>query len=277
MAQNYASATLKKIDERFALDCKTDMIVNNGITLDFSGINTVTIYNINTVAETDYVRSGTQRFGSLVELGTGTQTFVLSQDKAFTFSVDRGNLEDSMMIQEVNKSVQRQVREISIPTTDIYRLGVLDAYARANSQGATGPLTKATVFEAILAERAALIQALVPVDDLVVYMSPTIESVLWVDPEFKLQCNLAYADNKQGVIGNVLGMTMVVLPTTYFPANFNFMVVAKNVLVAPYKFNSIRVLTDVQGIDGAVAEGRRYYDAFIPTNKGVAIRAQHSA
>jgi hypothetical protein len=38
------------------------------------------------------------------------------------------------------------------------------------------------------------------------------------------------------------------------------------------KFNSVRVLTDVQGIDGAVAEGRRYYDVFIPNNKAVGLR-----
>lgn len=277
MAQNYAQSTLNKIDERFYLESQTDLIVNNGIRLEFSGVNTVTIYNVNTVAETDYVRSGTQRFGTLVELGTGTQSFVLSQDKAFTFSVDRGNLEDSMLVQEINSAVSRQVREVSIPTTDIYRLSVADAYARANSQGATGALTKSTVFEAILAEYSALIQASVPTDGIVIYMTPTIISVLMVDPEFKLAAVTSYADNKTGYPTAVMGMQIKVLPTTYFPTNFNFMLIAKNVLVSPMKFNMIRVLTDVQGIDGGVAEGRRYYDAYIPTNKGVGIRAQHSA
>src|SRR5690349_13436438 len=114
MAQHYAASHLKQLDERFTTESKTDIIANKGgIRLDFNGRNSVTIYNVDVVTESDYVRSGTNRFGSLVELGTGTQTFTLSQDKAFTFTVDRGNLEDSMMVQEVASAVKRQVREVS--------------------------------------------------------------------------------------------------------------------------------------------------------------------
>jgi hypothetical protein len=51
------------------------------------------------------------------------------------------------------------------------------------------------------------------------------------------------------------------------------MVVSKKVLVAPTKFNEIKTGDGFPfGISGMVAFGRRYYDAFIPTNKGVAIR-----
>jgi hypothetical protein len=79
MAQNYASATLAVIDERLALESKTDGVVNKGgVRLDFNGKNSVTIYTVNTVSEVDYVRSGSNRFGALTELGTGTQTFTLS-------------------------------------------------------------------------------------------------------------------------------------------------------------------------------------------------------
>lgn len=127
MAQNYSAAHLKVLDERYHLKSKTDLIVNKGIRLDFNGKNSVTIYNVDVVAENDYVRSGTNRFGALVELGTGTQTFTLSQDKAFTFTIDRGNYEDSQMVTEVAKAVKRQQDEVSTPATDIYRLGVLTA------------------------------------------------------------------------------------------------------------------------------------------------------
>lgn len=143
--QNYASATLDTIDERFSLESKTDVVVNKGIRLDFNGKNSVTIYNVNTVAETDYVRAGNNRFGSLVELGDGQETFTLSQDKAFTFTVDQGNLEDSQMVTEANKAVKRQIREVSIPATDKYVLSTLQAYAIANSQSATAEIGRAHV------------------------------------------------------------------------------------------------------------------------------------
>ena len=275
--QNYASEDLAVLDERFYTESKTSMIINNGITLSFEGVNTVTIYNVDVVAEVDYVRYGKDRFGPLVELGTGVQSFVLSQDKAFTFTVDRGNLEDSKMVQEADKAVKRQVREVSIPTTDIYRLTVLAAYASANGQVTTASLSATNIFQGILAERAALIDAEVDVDDLVVYISATAETYLWRDPEFRMACDKAYADNKTGVIGKVLGMTIVVCPSSYYVANFGFMVVHKKVLVAPTKFNMVRILDVVQGIDGKVAEGRRYYDAFIPKNKGAGIRLRKIA
>lgn len=275
--QNYAHEDLAVLDERFYTESKTSMIINNGITLTFHGVAGVTIYNVDTVLETDYVRFGRDRFGPLVELGTGTQEFTLSQDKAFTFTIDRGNLEDSMMVQEADKAVKRQVREVSIPTTDIYRLSVLAAYAAANGQVTTSALSASNIFQGILAERAALIDAEVDVDDLVVYISATAETYLWRDPEFKSACDKSYADNKTGVIGKVLGMLIVVCPSSYYIANFGFMIVRKDVLVAPTKFNMVRILDVVQGIDGKVAEGRRYYDAFIPANKGVAIRLRKIA
>lgn len=275
MAQNYAASHLKALDERFYLESKTDIIVNKGgLRVEFNGKNSVTIYSVDTVAETDYIRSGTNRFGSLVELGTGTQTFTLSQDKSFTFSVDRGNLEDSMMAQEVGKAVKRQVREVSIPTTDIYRLSVLSAYAIANSQGVIGGTASSntTAYQNVLTQQAELDDDLVPSEGRVLYVTPAFHNLLKRDPEFVRDCDTTYKDLKKGIIGEVDGLKIVKCPTSYFVTNFEFMIVHEELLLAPTKFDSVRVLTDVQGIDGSVAEGRRYYDAFIPAEKGTAVR-----
>lgn len=272
MAQNYAAAHLKVLDERFHTESKTDLIVNKGIRLDFNGKNSVTIYNVNVVDETDYVRSGTNRFGALVELGTGTQTFTLSQDKAFTFTIDRGNLEDSMMAQEAAKAVKRQVREVSVPNTDVYRLAALTTYAAANSQVATSALAASDVYQKILTQQAALTDAEVPEEGRVLFVTATTLNLLKRDPEFQKECDTSYKDLKKGIVGMVDGLKIVVCPSSYYVANFGFMIVHEGVLVSPTKFNSVRILDEVQGIDGWVAEGRRYYDAFIPTNKAVAIR-----
>jgi hypothetical protein len=271
--QNYAQDTLDLIDERFYLESKTNAIVNNGIEFEFSGVNTVTIYNVDVVAENDYVRTGTMRYGELVELGDGVQSFILSQDKSFSISIDRGNREDSKMVLAIEDAVDRQVREVSVPTVDVYRLGILTAYAIANSQVATNALAYNDVFQKILIQRAALINAKVNLDDIVLYINPTVESYLWRDPEFKTASNKATEDRSTGVLGTVLGMTVVVAPDSYFIANFGFMLVSKKVLVAPTKFSEIKTGDGFPfGISGMVAFGRRYYDAFIPTNKGVAIR-----
>jgi N4-gp56 family major capsid protein len=276
-SQNYASAVLSKIDERFYLESKTAGVINKGLLLEFAGLNSVTIYNVNTVPETDYIRSGTDRFGTLVELGNGVQTFTLSQDKAFTFSVDRGNLEDSQMVTEANKAVKRQIREVSIPNTDIYRLATLQAYAVANSQSATAALTTSNAYNKFLGQNDAMTDALVPEDGRWCFMTPATYSLLKQDSTFNKACDTAYQDLKKGVIGMVDGVMLVKVPSTYLPANTGYLFVHEETLVSPVKFNSVRVLTEQRGIDGAVAEGRRYYDAFIPTNKGKAIRAHMTA
>lgn len=279
MAQNYATDVLNKIDERFYLDSKTNAIVNNSIEMDFNnGNNAVTIYNINVVAENDYVRSGIMRYGNLVELGDGVQTFVLSQDKSAAISIDRGNREDSKMALAIDDALKRQVREVSIPTTDIYRLNIAATYAVANSQSATAALTAANIFTKILDQRAALIEAKVTPDNLVLYITPTAEAFLWLDPLFKAACDRRTADTATGVIGTVMGMTIVVCPSTYFIANFGFMVIAKDVLVSPTKFNEIKTGDGFAfGISGMVGFLRRYYDCFIPSNRGVGIRVHKIA
>lgn len=277
-SQNYASATLGVIDERLALATKTADIVNKGgVRLEFNGKNSVTIYTVNVVSEVNYVRNGSNRFGTLFELGTGTQTFTLSQDKSFTFSVDRGNLEDSQMVQEANSAVKRQVREVSVPNTDIYTLAAAHALALAQTQGATAAVTASNVYVKFLAQNDAMTEAKVPETGRYCFLSPAIYSLLKQDATFRLACDTAYADLKKGIIGQVDGVTLVKVPSTYLPTNEVFLFIWEEVLIRPMKFNSTRILTDVQGIDGAVAEGRRHYDVFGPANKVPGLRYHLSA
>lgn len=280
MAVTYATDVLGKIDERFYLESVTKDIINNGVQLEFSnGNNAVTIYTVSVVAENDYVRSGTMRFGALVEVGNSTQTFVLSQDKSFAISVDRGNRDDAKMVNDIDEAVKRQVREVSVPNTDIYRLGILTSYAVANSQSATAALSSSNVFNKVLDQRAALIEAKVVSQvagketSMALYITPTVESYLWLDTTFKAACDRSTANKATGQLGTVMGMDVYVVPSTYFVANFGFMIVAKNLLVAPTKFNSVRTGEGFPfGIDGWVGFGRRYYDAFLLANKGAGVR-----
>lgn len=271
MAQNYSTKVLGKIDERNYTEMLTGDIVNKGIRLEFNGNNSVTIYNVDVVSETDYVRSGTNRFGALVELGTGTQTFTLSQDKSFTFTVDRGNLEDSEMVQEANKAVKRQIREVSVPNTDTYVFTTAAAYAVSASQ-TTGSVTLSALnaYQNFLIGAAALFNNKVKGKN-VCFLGTTAHNLLKRDPEFVRDCDKSYADAKTGTIGMVDGVELRLVPSGYLPGSVHFLFINEKALCVPMKFNSVRVLTDVQGIDGAVAEGRRYYDCFIPTQAGKGI------
>ena len=177
-----------------------------------------------------------------------------------------------MMAQEAAKAVKRQVREVSVPTTDIYTLSVLAAYAVANSQVATSALAYTDIYQKILVQNAALTDAEVPEEGRILFINATNYNLLKRDPEFMKACDTTVRDLKKGVVGEVDGLKIIVCPASYFIANFGFMIVHEAVAVRPTKFNSVRILDEVQGIDGWVAEGRRYYDVIIPSNKSVAIR-----
>lgn len=273
-AQNYATDVLAKVDERVYLESVTKDVINNGVELEFSnGNNAVTIYTMEVVTENDYQRSGTMRYGQLVEIGNSVQTFVLSQDKSFAISIDRGNREDAKMVPAIDAAMKRQVREVSVPTTDTYRLAIAGAYAVANSQGATAALTTSNTFTKILDQRAALQNAKVKLGNMVVFVTPTTEAYLWLDTTFKAACDRSTADKASGQIGTVMGMDIITVPDSYLPANFGFLMMAKDVLVAPTKFNKLKTMDgDSFGIDGMVGFGRRYYDCFITTNSGIKIR-----
>ena len=276
MAQNYSAAHLKVVDERVYLESLTKGRLDNDIRLDFNGKNSVTIYNVNTVAEVDYNRGelNASRFGALTEVGTGVQTLTLSQDKAFNAAIDRGNYEDSQMVTEAASFVKRQVREVITKNLDVYNLGILTAYAIANSQGAvaaTAP-TYQTIYSLILVQQAALDELLYPQDGRTLWITPTVYNLLKRDPEFVKGCDESVKDLKKGILGEVDGLTVVKVPAAYLVANFQFMITAKNVAVTVNKFNMIRTLDNDSNIDGWLVQGRRYFDCFILGQKATGIR-----
>lgn len=275
MAQSYAAAHLNAVDERVYLESQTmGKFDAKRVRLDFGGCNTVTIYNVNTVAESDYTRSGLSRFGVMVELGVGTQTLVLSQDKSFNFSIDRGNYADSMMVTEAAKAIKRQVREVSVPATDIYNLGILTAYAITNTQGVVAGTAVAynTAYSLILAEQAALTELKYSKQGRTLWVTPTVLNLLKRDPEFKVDCDTSYADSKKGIVGMVDGLTIMEVPASYFVTKFQFMITCSEVAVAVNKFDMVRTIDNDKDVDGWICQGRRYHDMFILQQRGTGIR-----
>lgn len=280
MAQNFAAKYQSDIDEVFRLKSLTSSIINKGIRLDYQGVNSVSIYGVATVAEGNYTRSGTNRFGSLAELDTTKQTFVLSQDKSFTYSIDRGNYEDSMMVTEAGSTLKRQIEVVCVPNTDIYRLTILQAYGVANSQVATNSgttTTASTAFTKILDMQSKLDDLFVPSDGRVLFVTPAVLSFLKLDANFVKASELQAGKLVNGQQGEVDGVAIIKVPTSYLPSKCEYLLVHESVLVAPHKFDTYRILKEVQGVDGWVVEGRRYYDAMVPTNAGKGVIYSQSA
>lgn len=277
MSLTLSAANLAVLDENFYLPSKTSELNNPNVKVDFEGRNAVTIRNWDTVDEVDYFRSGTNRFGVLNELGGGTQTLTLSQDKGATWSIDTGNYKDTDMTADATSTIDRQIREVAVPNVDIYNLGIAQAYAVANSQTATSSVSSTDAFSKFLTQTAALTDALVPEDNRIVYMTETYYNDLRLDTNFTKACNDAYANLQTGVRTMINGVKVIVVPTSYLPTNTVYLFTHALAHKSVSKIQMSRVLTDVQGIDGVVCEYRRYHDFFVLNNKGVAIRAHMAA
>lgn len=273
MSLTLSSAHLAVLDENFYLPSKTSELDNKDVKVDFEGRNAVTIRNWDTVAETDYVRFGTDRFGTLNELGGGTQTLTLSQDKGATWSIDTGNFKDTDMTADASSTIDRQIREVAVPNVDIYNLAIAQAYAVANSQTTTNGLSSSDAFSDFLVQTAALTDAKVPEEGRIVYMDETRYNLLRLDTAFTKACDDAYRDLKTGVRTMVNGVKVIVVPTSYLVTNTGYLFTHAKAHKSVTKIDMARVLTDQRGIDGSVCEYRRYHDFFVLNNKGVAIRA----
>ena len=133
MAINYASKYAQKIDERFSREALTGAAVNNDY--DFVGTKTVNVFSVPTAPMNDYTRSGADRYGTPSELENTVQELTMSKDRSFTFTIDRGNFNDTQMANAAGSALQRQLREVVIPEIDTYRF---DAICKNAGKTVTG-------------------------------------------------------------------------------------------------------------------------------------------
>lgn len=267
MSQNYASKFSSKVDERFAAASKTDAAVNNDY--DFTGVNAVNIYSIETSELGNYTMSGTSRYGSPAEINDSKQTLTLSQDKAFTFVIDKRNAEDSMGAKEAGRALRRQIDERVIPTIDKYRIAAM--VTAAGTSATPGAITKDNAYEAFLDGTNALMENSVPETGRIAYVSANFYKSIKTDPSFIKASDMAQQMLVNGSVGMVDGVQIIPVPKSYLPDNTEFVITHPVATVSPVKLAEYITHDNPPGINGTLVEGRIYYDAFVLNNKKKAI------
>ena len=270
MAINLITEYQKKIAERFTLGSLTDEAA--GHDYDFTGVKTIEIYSIDTVATVDYTRSGTTRYGNVTELGDTKQSMTLAVDKGFTFSIDAGNAAEQFNIKQANRCLKREWDEVCTPEIDAYRLKSW-ANGKGLSSGKTvlkntdASLTKSNIVDAIFNGSAAMSDKKVPRKNRYLFI-PELTFV-----KFKLaDVVMAHQMNKEavqnGFKGTIDDMKVVTVPSSIWPTltgggTINFMIKYKGATVDPMTLKNRRGQTNPMGIDGDVVEGRYIYDSFV--------------
>lgn len=266
MAINLATKYEKKVAERFALGSLTDKYCNHDYT--FNGVKGIIVYSVDTVAMADYTRSGTARFGTLAELGDTKQELTLTKDRAFTFSIDKGNAAQQFNIKQANACLKRQIDEVLTPEIDQYRLakwvgGNGLSTGKAITKSNDGVLTSANIVEKIFTAAAQLSDDKVPMTNRVMFI-PELTFVKFKLASVVMGANGIAAENiRKGYKGTIDGMAVVTVPSSIFPSGYNFIIKHASATVDAMQLKSYRVHKDPMGVDGDVVEGRVIYDSFV--------------
>lgn len=120
LATKYASA----VQERFYKDSITQDSFSKDLDMEFTGVRTVKVYEVDTAPLNDYTRSGPNRYGTPRELTDNLQEFIMTQDKAFTYTIDKGNAKEQFNVKQAGTSLKRQMREVVTPYIDKYRMRI---------------------------------------------------------------------------------------------------------------------------------------------------------
>lgn len=260
MAINLHTKCSSKIATVFKSESLIDGKLNDEYS--FSGVRTVKISTLQTVPLVDYVRNGSNRYGNPTEMEDTVQEMTMTQDKAFSLTIDKGNNKDQQGIKAAGRALGLEIKERVVPMKDKYTFERL-AQLAGKIVGNGTALSKSNVCDRISDAVQHLDDCEVPQDGRTLYMPNGVYKLLKHSDEFLAVDKLAEKALAKGVVGEYDNMKVVKVPASRWPENVNFMIVYKNSATAPTKISETKLHQDPPGLSGNLIEGRFYYDVFV--------------
>lgn len=261
MGINVAQKYEKKVDERF----KLKELTGHGLNEDYNweGVDTIKVYNINTVELGDYTKSGAARFGEAAELEDTLTSYQVTTDKAFTFTIDSFYEKSQMGAKAAGKALAREIDEVIVPAKDTQRLKVWADTAYTNGQVVYDTLSSSNAYTMFLNAQEKLDDEKVPRANRIFYCTPAYYKNIKLDANFIKASDIAMKTLINGQVGEIDGVKVVMCPTSYFKENLYGIIVYTPSTISPNKLRTYRILDEVAGIDGKVVEGRIMFDTFV--------------
>lgn len=263
---NLAEKYSDKVQERFYQDSLTQSSFAKDMDMEFVGVKTVKVYEVNTSALNDYTRSGSNRYGTPEELTDSIYEFQMEQDKSFTYTIDKGNQKEQFNIKAAATSLKRQMREVVTPYIDKYRFKVWAEKAGLHMALTAAP-TKSTIAGIIMDATCALDDALVPQEGRTLYIRNDLYKHLKLCDEYVKLEGIGTKALVKGVVGEFDGMPVKKVPSFYLPSDVYFMIIYKNAAISPMKLNDYKIHSDPPGVSGDLVEGRLMFDSFVKPTK----------
>lgn len=270
MPINYASKFAKEVDERFTRESQSKLGCSAKV--DFTGVRTVNIYSIPTVPMNNYDRTaGSNRYGTPVILEDQVQEMTLGQDRAFTFTIDRMDRDETNMSKDAGKALSRQETEVIKPEIDAYTFGRQVKAAKENGGYICATPTKANAYELFLKGSEHLGNELVPDSGRIAYCSYAYANFLMQDPAFMRDSEASQEMILKGIMGTIDGCKIVKVPASRLPKGVSCLVVHPSATAQAMRLQDFKVHDNPPGINGWLVEGRVVYDAFVFNSKAKAL------
>ncbi len=274
MAINLAEKYSNQVDEVIKKGLLSTAGVNDEVS--FGNAQTVTVYSMDTAPLNDYnPNGGMQRYGAPVELQDTTQEMKMTQQKAFTFTIDKTFEADSPEgVRNAGKALQRQIEQVIIPEIDRYRFAKLSEKAGTKSYGV---LTSETAYTSFVAANTAITDEEFPVENRVAFCSNSFIELLKQDTVHFTKATEIAQDRIifKGMVGDCDGVAIIAVPKRRLPAGVSFIITHPMCAPAPVKLQEYKIHRDPPGIAGHLVEGLLYHDIFVFDKKKSAVSVQY--
>ena len=262
-------------DEKFKAESKISLLTNQDF--DFVGARIVKIYKISTAEMNDYVRHpvsdyAASRYGTAKDLDATTESFEMTRDRSFTFTIDKLDEDETNQQLTAAKALARQLREVVIPEVDAYTYKAMAT--KAGNKPDAVALTAENIYTEILKASKALDDEEVPETDRQLVVSPEVYQLMKRCKDITMETEIGNDLRIRGVIANLDGTNVIKVPAVRLPEHFGFMLAHPSATVAPTKLADYKIPQDPPGISGDLVEGHIVYDAFVLDNKTKAIYYQ---
>ena len=263
MAINLAAKYSKELANAFTLKSVVDGTTNKDY--DFTGVKTLNVYTPVTQSLADYQRTGTSRYGTPTELQDTMQELMLTRDRSFSITIDKGNNSEQMGAKEASRILSIEMNEQAIPEMDKYALGRFADYAGKIVALDAAP-TSENIAQKLSDGMVAMSNKNVPADGRFIFIGWSCFGALRLSNQFIGVESLAKSALVKGAIGTFMGAQVVVVPDDYLKKGDKtcyFIITHKNSVIQPKKVQDYFVKENPAGINGALLEGRFIYDAFV--------------
>jgi hypothetical protein len=260
MAVNLALKYASQLDQIWTHASYTDNWINKKY--NFDGVDTVKVYTVTSVAPGDYSRTSTgDRFGGNAELQDTIATYQITNDKSFKIAIDRGNFEQGMRAKKAGEVMRIQMNEQIIPMIDKDRLATAAAGATAVSQAVTATTD---AYQDTLKLNEYLDEDKAPLEGRVLWVTPAEYNLIKTAITTNILAS-GYNDKLvgKGFVGELDGVPVVKVPTSYFPAGVKAILCHRDALLGVRQVTETRIVTDSEFVSGSILLGRFIFGSFI--------------